>query len=130
MGSDFLFDCIIIKKRKNLLTLETELLTACNHLTVKDFTKIDLYNLEQIIYGQDADFELTAENLPSVIDEFKSIIDETFKAINSRECACLIFKGYHIHLTGGISWGDAPTCAFDAFEKFNALPKCLHKLLN
>ena len=53
----------------------------------------------------------------------KKIVNEFFDGENSRETGQFEFKGYTIHLTGGMSWGDNPTDALNDFNKFNNLPK-------
>jgi hypothetical protein len=125
MGADFLFDCIIIKKGKDLKQLEQDLITKAQSLTIKDFKKADIERLEM-----NFDLIVDVDTLPKIVDDMASWIADTFEALNNRECGFMTFKGYHIYLTGGMSWGDAPTDAFDIFYKFNSMPLCLHKLLN
>jgi hypothetical protein len=126
MGADFLFDCIIIKKGKNLKELEGQLLEQCKAL---DLHKLSTNERERIAdnFNMEQDLFMFPEE---VIDLMCGAIQDTFHAFESRECSGFTFKGYEIILTGGMSWGDAPTDAFDTFNRFNALPKCLHKLLN
>jgi len=124
MGADFLFDCIIIKDSKTDSIVRTQLLAKCETLTLADFTELDKGRILDT-FG----IELTKDTLKDFIIQSKRIIEDTFKALDCRECSYMTFKGYKIHLTGGMSWGDAPTDAFDTFGKFNALPACLHKIL-
>lgn len=124
MGADFLFSCIIIKKGKNLKELESQLLEQCKSLTYKDLNQIDRDTILNTF-----DLTVTDETFPELIMLLTDTIKDTFETLDNRECSCLVFKGYHIHLTGGMSYGDAPTDAFDTFNRFNSMPLSLHKLL-
>ena len=124
MGADFTFDCVIINSNLPTENAKALLLKKCANLKLSDFTEFDKDNLLEIL-----DLELTVNTLPKIKTRFAEIINDIFDTLSSRECSRFTFKGYEIHLTGGMSWGDAPTDAFDTFGQFNALPECLHKLL-
>lgn len=106
------------------MELESQLLEQCKSLTYKDLNQIDRDTILNTF-----DLTVTDETFPELIMLLTDTIKDTFETLDNRECSCLIFKGYHIHLTGGMSYGDAPTDAFDTFNRFNSMPLCLRKLL-
>jgi hypothetical protein len=124
MGADFLFDTIVIKKGKDLKELEGQLIALAKALPLDSFTPLDR---ERIL--NTFDVEVTSKNFAKVKMLMIDTIKDAFVTLKNRECSYMTFKGYHIHLTGGMSWGEAPTDAYDTFNRFNALPSCLHKLL-
>jgi hypothetical protein len=124
MGADFLFDCVIINEKKTNEQVRASLLIKCASIKLTDFTECDRGNISEML-----DIDITRDTLSELKTRFREIINDTFNTLNSRACSILNFRGYNIHLTGGMSWGDAPTDAFDTFGQFNVLPRCLHKLL-
>lgn len=126
MGADFIFDAIIINHRHdNLRELLPTLLDKCKALTIADFSQLD-----KTTYYDRFDTQITNNTLPKIKTNMSEVVEDTFEYLmHSRECSYMTFEGYDIYLTGGMSWGDAPTDAFDAFGQFNALPSCIHALL-
>lgn len=126
MGADFIFEYIVIKEDINLLLLLDQLKDECKMLLLTDFTDVDKENIEEV-YG----LLLSEDTLDEVTLELTNTIEDTFDALeNSREVSALAFKGYHIYMTGGMSWGDPPTEAFNLFDKFNRMPEYLLKFLD
>lgn len=126
MGADFIYQCVIIKETHKYQELQAELAKKIETLQLSDFTELDKENL----YEQFGIEELNDDTLRDAKTQFSNIVELTFKTFDRRDCSILNFKGYNIHLTGGESWGDAPTDAFDIFCDFNALPECVLKLLD
>lgn len=126
MGADFLFGCVVVRDNKNLNRLRERLIDECRCLTIADLTDGDKTAL-----SFEYDLDITEDNWSDIRDGIVNNIEDTFYIISqgSREISCLAFKGYNIYLTGGMSWGDSPTDAFDVFNRFDLMPSCLQKFL-
>lgn len=53
---------------------------------------------------------------------FKKDIDEAFSCIGCRDVTEIYHKGEIMFITGGMSWGDAPSESYDSFLKLANLP--------
>lgn len=127
MGADFIFDCVIINGAISNDDAKSSMLKRVNTLKISDLTDNDRDNIrETFLFSNE---ELSRNTLQALKKRFTEIIKDTFNALMGRACSSLTFKGYRIYLTGGMSWGDDPTDAFGAFVEFNALPACLHAIL-
>jgi hypothetical protein len=72
-------------------------------------------------------YEICGEKVPSrssrVFEDALSTIAEFFEWAYSRQTAWVTHPRGHILLTGGLSWGDSPTDAYDAIQRFGCLPE-------
>lgn len=82
--------------------------------------------LEDLVDDFDPAVHLDADGSPT-LDVAKGagerIIDELQKALDSRDTTFITVAGYRIYVSGGLSWGDAPTEAADAIWHAYHLPK-------
>jgi hypothetical protein len=53
----------------------------------------------------------------------KDVIKEFIDSLDSREVTSLMVYGKEVLITGGMTWGDSPTTAYDIFDKFCRLPE-------
>lgn len=64
--------------------------------------------------------------LEAIRHELRNSLDDLEAALQqSRELASLELRGATVYLTGGMSWGDAPTELFDTFTRLLAVPVVL-----
>ena len=58
-------------------------------------------------------------------------VDDLAKAVESHESDICRWEGmdFHVLITGGLSWGDAPTELFDLFNQFAAVEALWEQLL-
>ena len=52
----------------------------------------------------------------------RKVVERFFDNVDCRDIGSILFKGYNIYLSGGMSWGDSPTDSYDAISTFNLLP--------
>lgn len=57
----------------------------------------------------------------------KEAINDFFRSRGYRDMGSIIFKGYIIYLSGGLSWGDEPTDSYNTINKLTYLPKLILK---
>jgi hypothetical protein len=100
---------------------------------IKEVTDVGLFvfddpesQLEELIDGFDPDVHLDADGSPTLEVAQKAslkIIDALEKALDSSEASTITVAGYLMHVSGGLSWGDAPTEAADAIWNAYHLPE-------
>jgi hypothetical protein len=100
---------------------------------IKEVTDVGLFvfddpesQLEELIDGFDPDVHLDADGSPTLEVAQKAslkIIDALEKALDSSEASTITVAGYQMHVSGGLSWGDAPTEAADAIWNAYHLPE-------
>lgn len=63
-------------------------------------------------------------SLSTIKEAAKHVIDETFEAIigHYRDTTSITIKGVDVYLTGGMSYGDAPSETYEVWDKFYRLP--------
>lgn len=67
---------------------------------------------------------LDAEKVPAKDEVVKYLHDQVrivYSYMNRRDCVPLYIEGKTFALTGGMSWGDTPTDAYDAFSVCSSL---------
>lgn len=70
--------------------------------------------LNELAVGHDWEAEGAKEQraqLAQILADFRKEIE------GSREVAVIQFLGHKLYLTGGLSWGESPTDAWDVFER-------------
>lgn len=73
--------------------------------------------------GIDAEFQTNGNPTPDTLRAAgHKIIDDLHTALQSRYTTTIKLGGYRIHLSGGLSSGDAPTSEFDAILAAGWLP--------
>lgn len=100
---------------------------------IKEVTDVGLFvfddpesQLEELIDGFDPVVHLDADGSPTLEVAQKAslkIIDALEKALDSSEASTITVAGYLMHVSGGLSWGDAPTEAADAIWNAYHLPE-------
>lgn len=82
--------------------------------------------LEELVDDFDPDLHLDADGSP-ILEVAKQvgrrIVDALEEALDSRETTFITVAGYRIYVSGGASWGDAPTEAADAIWHAYHLPE-------
>ena len=106
MGADFLYEilprCDMTDERKRILA------NAIDRMTEENF---------QDGLDGDEDLEKQKDILRFSLDEYVS-----YTSSWSREIGELVIHGEVYLITGGMSWGDAPTYAYEHFETLRAIP--------
>ena len=116
MGADLIVRYLVVKQEISPEESKKRMLEALD--------KIKDVNVFSELYVECLD-----NALPDSIDEAKEfvreIINEAIDAIGTREVTSIRHKGETIYITGGMSFGDDPTDAYDSFNKFEYLPKVI-----
>ncbi len=63
-----------------------------------------------------------ADDLSQVKEDFRRAIHEFFEIKDCRQITSFSYKGETFYITGGMSWGDSPTDAYDTLVHFGMLP--------
>lgn len=122
MGADFTLTSIVEVGDMKLEEREKLMIDYARNIEDNQITLfLDFY--EQF-HGEDS--------LPDDVKKIrKDVIDcirEFFEAIDSRDVTLFSLGNSRMILTGGMSWGDAPTDSYDVICRFNELPDELLKL--
>lgn len=107
MGADMLIASVIFPKNPDLDAEKKKILNAVKTLDEDDLTNI--YN--DVFY----------ESLEDIEDgraEVVKTVERGFDVLYNRQTTWIEVGDQVVFLSGGLSWGDAPT---DAYEKINAL---------
>lgn len=100
---------------------------------INEIIDVDLFafddpesQLEELVEDFDPAVHLDADGLPTLEIARKTglqIIDALEEALNSSETNTITIAGYLLHISGGLSGGDAPTEAADAIWNAYYLPE-------
>ena len=125
MGGEMLVGFIAFKEGSDLAIIREAMIQRALLATPEE---LDEYYSEE--YGDNLDDyceqqKIEGDHLGHGRDELVNVIEEALKesTLNDRRDVTFFeFLGYTLYITGGMSWGDAPTDAYTIFEKFNYLP--------
>jgi hypothetical protein len=71
-------------------------------------------------------YEICGEKVPrsnKVFEDANATITDYFDVADGRQATSITHPRGQIIVTGGLSWGDAPTDAYDAVQRFGCLPE-------
>lgn len=89
---------------------------------IKNIDRSDLIELYDHLAGDDV-----PEDLKEIKKDILDLIEEFFDSIDGRDCMSINFPERTIIISGGMSWGDAPTDSYDTIYRFGLLPQPLLK---
>lgn len=107
MGADMLVACVVFPKDFNFDLEKEKILNSIKTLDEDDI--INIYN--------DVFYEVL-EDLEEGRAEVAKAVERGFDVLYNRQTTWIHVGDKIVFLSGGLSWGDAPT---DAYEKINAL---------
>jgi hypothetical protein len=128
MGADMLVIVVPIALDMDNNDLEPALLKAVDALTEIPPGTAEYY--EQFTGEETPESEALGrqDDLDKVKQDFKDTITAFFGCRGNREVTSVAHKGEELYITGGMSWGDSPTDAYDSFSKFVVLPNAILRL--
>lgn len=129
MGADFLAIHFTIPAKQKTVDLD-KMLAAYDAATIDDFNFYE--SIDDIIGANEQLFELPGiedmsdtEAQDEVKKYFRTVVTDFADAINQRPrdtSRIRITEDIDIIITGGMSWGDAPTDTFELFDRASRLP--------
>lgn len=142
MGADMCLGWFAIDEKKNnekdLKQIKEKLIVAIDKLGLKDYEDIQdsLDNMtvsiedveiqeddlrKAILNKIDKDSKKMAE-INKVKIVYKKIVEDVFDGIGNRDVTWINHKGDILFVSGGMSWGDAPTEGYTNFNNLTSLP--------
>ena len=107
MGADMLVACVVFPSSANIVDEEAKLVKFAEEMP-EDMIE-SVYN--DIFYDMIEDFDKGRI-------EIAETVKRGFKALRSRRSSWITVGDNTVFLSGGLSWGDAPT---DEYEEINSL---------
>jgi hypothetical protein len=112
MGADLCISCFWIPDRVDNEQAKKRMLEAVETLTKEDLAEPDF--VHAFCLDEDDDKHRREMIIVAIMD--------TFDSLDGRDVSWIYHKGDRIYLSGGMSYGDAPTDSYDLFYKFGNLP--------
>ena len=113
MGADMCLSDLWIKAHK-------EIKAEDGHAHIETLTYERLLTERRTDFYIDSicmEIPLEAERVRTVKAHFHEALDGVLQSLNSREVTRRSVLGWHVYLTGGMTWGDDPSEAFGVWAK-------------
>lgn len=111
MGADMLIASLVIGEGQR-----PEFKAA--HRAVDALTAAEVVEAEEFCDLPDL---ATSEGLRTLREDLHLRLDELERALDSREFTWTSVRGATVYVTGGLSWGESPTEAFDVVDRLRAV---------
>lgn len=124
MGADMILSCIAIPKTNEPKLKE---LFAKIHQNVDNMTEQDVK--AYLMNEQRDDGFMEEMTFEQYKEELHNIVSAVEQDLDARDVTAIEHQGDILYITGGLSWGDAPTDSMEDFDRFNNIPEWITKPL-